>query len=48
MSRTQHDLLSIRDLTYAVARDKCITDEMAGKANIEHMGESARGKVSKV
>lgn len=48
MSRTQRHLLSIRDLTYAVARDKCIADEMAGKANLEHMGESARSEVNKV
>ena len=48
MSRTQRHLLSIRDLTYAVARDKCIADEMAGKANLEHMGESARSEVHKV
>ena len=48
MSRTQRHLLSIRDLTYAVAHDKCIADEMAGKANIEHMVESARGEVSTI
>ena len=48
MFRTQRHLLSIRDLTYAVPHDKCIADEMTGKANIEHMGESARGEVSKI
>ena len=42
MSRTQRHLLSITELTYAAAHDKCITDEMAGKANIEHMGDSRR------
>ena len=41
MSRTQRHLLSIRELTYSMAHDKCIADEMAGKANIEHMGDSA-------
>ena len=48
MLRTQRHLLSIRDLTYAVAYDKCIADEMAGKANIEHMGEPSGGEVSKI
>ena len=48
MSRTQRNLLSIRNLTYAVAHDKCVADEMAGKANKEHMGESAGGEVNKV
>ena len=48
MSRTQRHLLLIRDLTYVVAHDKCVADEMAGKANIEHMGESACGEVNKV
>ena len=41
MSRTQSHLLSIRELTYSMAHDKCIADEKAGKANIEHMGDSA-------
>ena len=41
MSRTQRHLLSIRELTYSMAHDKCIADGMAGKANIEHMGDSA-------
>ena len=41
MSRTQHHLLSIRELTYSMAHDKCIADEMEGKANIEHIGDSA-------
>ena len=41
MSRTQRHILSIRELTYSMAHDKCIADEMAGKANIEPMGDSA-------
>ena len=45
MSRTQ---LSLRELTYAAAQDKCIADEMAGKANIEHMGDSAISQADKV
>ena len=48
ISRTQRHLLSIRDLTYAVAHDKCVADEMARKASIEHMGESASGEANKV
>ena len=41
ISRTQRHPLSIRELTYSMAHDKCIADEMAGKANIEHIGDSA-------
>jgi len=48
MSRTQRHPLSIRELTYTAAHDKCIADEMAGKANIEHMGGSAIGEAEKV
>ena len=48
MSRTQRHLLLIRHLTYTVARGECLADEMAGKANMDHMGESARGVVRKV
>ena len=48
MSRTQRHLLSIRELNYAAAHDKCIADEMAGKANIEHMGDSANSTAEKV
>lgn len=48
MSRTQRHLLSIRDLTHATAHDKCIADEMAGRVNIEHMGDSANCKAEKV
>ena len=48
MFRTQRNLLSIRELTYAVAHDKCIADEMVGKANIEHMGDSANSEADKV
>ena len=48
MSRTQRHLLSIRELTYAAAHEKCIADEMAGEANIEHMGDSANSAAEKV
>ena len=48
MSRTQRYLLSIRELTYMAAHEKCIADEMAGKANIEHMGDSANSEAGKV
>ena len=48
MSRTHCHLLSIRELTYSMAHDKFIADEMAGKANIEHMGDSANSDAEKV
>ena len=48
MSRTQCHLLSIRELAYAKAHDKCIADDMTGKANIEHMGDSANSEAKKV
>ena len=32
MSRIQRHLLSVRDLTYTAARDRCIADELASKA----------------
>ncbi|XP_022796269.1 uncharacterized protein LOC111334721 [Stylophora pistillata] len=48
MSRTQRHLLSIRELTYAAAHEKCIADELAGKANIEHMRDLANIEAEKV
>ena len=48
VSTTQRHLHSIKELTYAMAHDKCIADEMAGKANIEHMGDSANSDAEKV
>ena len=48
MSRTQRHLLSIRELTYAAAHEKCIADELAGKANIEHMRDLANSEAEKV
>ena len=48
MSRTQRHLLSIRDLTYAVAHNNCVAGEMASKANMEHMGNSAGDEANKV
>jgi hypothetical protein len=41
MTTTQKHLLAVRDLTFDGAKTKCIADEMAGKANREHMGKSA-------
>ena len=38
----------MRDLTYAAAYDKCIADEMASKAKIERMGDSAINETAKV
>ena len=48
MSKTQRHLGSIRELTYSMAHDKCVADEMAGKANIEHMADSANSDAEKV
>ena len=48
MSKTQRHLGSIRELTYSMAHDKCVADEMAGKANIEHMADSANSYAEKV
>ena len=39
MSRTQRHLLAVREPTFTVARDRCIADELANKANKQHMGE---------
>ena len=48
MSRTQRHLLSVRDLTYTTAHDQCIADELASKANKEHMGESVSDEANKL
>ena len=48
MSRTQRNLLSIRLLTYAMAHDRCLEDEMAERANREDMGDSAVADTNKV
>ena len=48
MSRTQRHLLSVRDLTYTAARDRCIADELASKANKEHMGGSVSDEANKL
>ena len=48
MSRTQRHLLSIRELTYSMAHDKYVADEMESKANIEHMADSANSDAEKV
>ena len=48
VSTTQRHLLSIKELAYSMAHDKCIADEMAGKANIEHMRDSANRDAEKV
>ena len=40
MSRTQPHLLAVRELTFTAARDRCIADELANKANKKHMGVS--------
>ena len=48
MSRTQRHLLSVRDLTYTASRDRCIADELASKANKEHMGGSVSDEANKL
>ena len=39
MSRSQRHLLTVRDLNFQTARDRCVGDEMAGLASKEHLGE---------
>ena len=41
MTRTQRQLLTVRDLTFGAARERCITDELAIKASQDHMGAHA-------
>jgi hypothetical protein len=41
MSRVQRHLLGMRDLTFKKAHEECVADELASKANREHMGEAA-------
>ena len=48
MSRTQGHLLSVRELTYTAACDRCIADELVSKANKEHMGESVSDEANKL
>ena len=48
-ARTQRQLLTMKDLTFTTAQEKCISDKMAGVANKEHMGElCTKEEVSKV
>ncbi|XP_067017812.1 uncharacterized protein [Acropora muricata] len=48
MSRTQRHLLAVRELTFVAARDRCIADELANKANKEHMGEPVSEEANKI
>ena len=48
MSRTQRHLLAVRELTFTAARDRCIADELANKANKEHMGEPVSEEANKI
>ena len=41
MPRTQTNLLSKADLSFEEARVKCLSDELASKANREHMGQTS-------
>ena len=38
MTKTQRQLLTVRDLTFSTARERCIADELALKASLDHMG----------
>ena len=48
MSRKQRHLLAVRELTFTAARDRCIADELANKANKEHMGEPVSEEAIKI
>jgi len=48
MSRTQRHLLAVRELTFTAARYRCIADELANKANKEHMGEPVSKEANKI
>ena len=45
MKKTQCHLLAMRDLSFQTAKDKCVADELAMKANDLHMGAAAKGDV---
>ena len=38
MARAQRQLLTVRDLTFSAAKERCSADEMAVKASQDHMG----------
>ena len=44
MSRVQCRLLAVRDLDFEEAKKQCLADEMAQRANKEHMGNAADGQ----
>ena len=48
MSRTQRNPFAVRDLTFTTARDRCIADELANKANKELMGEPVNEEANKI
>ena len=43
MKKTQCHLLAMRDLSFQTAKDKCVADELAMKANDLYMGAAAKG-----
>ena len=43
MKKTQCHLLAMRDLSFQTAREKCVADELAMKANDLYMGAAAKG-----
>ena len=46
--RTQRHLLAVRELTFTAERDRCSADELANKANKEHMGEPVSEEADKI
>jgi len=48
MSRMQCHLLAVRELTFTAACNWCTADELANKANKEHMGEPVGEEVNKI
>ena len=43
MKKIQYHLLAMRDLSFQTAREKCVADELATKANDLYMGAAAKG-----
>ena len=48
VSRTQRHPFAVRELTFTTARDRCITDELANKANKELMREPVSEEANKI
>ena len=46
--RTQRQLLTVRDLTFNTAKARCIADEMANKASLDHPGAASVQETNRV